>query len=91
MDGTEAKSLHSLLLSERAGGRRSNPGTPWSAYKDYINLAGGAGIVFAIAVLWLITLGTYVISDWLVVYWSDVWRNTTPPQTLISISTWELV
>jgi len=25
--------------------------------------------VFAIAVLWLITLGTYVISDWLVVYW----------------------
>lgn len=69
LDQTEAKSLHSLLISDKAGPRRADVGTPWSVYSDYVSLAGGGGIVFAVIVLWLITLGTYVISDWLIVYW----------------------
>ncbi|XP_067949778.1 ATP-binding cassette sub-family C member 4-like [Watersipora subatra] len=81
LDGTETKSLHSLLISDKSGSRQSNPGTPWSVYGDYIAMAGGGGMVFAIVILWFITLGTYVFSDWLIIYWSNLWVDAASSST----------
>lgn len=69
LDSTEAKSLHSLLISEKAGVRKTDTNIPWNVYSDYVSLAGGCGIVFAVITFWLISLGSYVISDWMIIYW----------------------
>lgn len=70
VEHVEGKSMHSLLLSDKALPHKRGRGVPWSYYGSYVASAGGGGVVAAVVLLSVLAGAAYVVSDLWLVNWS---------------------